>query len=89
MDSVLCHLWYLAQDTVVFAFFDRELDAMEKQQMADALLQVPRPRMVRLGKPGMQTHLMVSNPNLASFVGPNSGKLWELLGVGSDCYIYP
>ena len=39
------------------------------------------PATIQLGKPHMPV-LMPTNPNLASFVGTDSWKLWELLGVG-------
>ena len=80
------HLWYLTEDTVIFGLFGPGLSEVEKQEIAEALVQVPRPRIpLQLGKPAMPYGLMtgVANPLLASFVGPQSWKLWELLGVGS------
>jgi hypothetical protein len=81
--SVMRHLWYLTADTVVFALFDDDLEEQEKREIADALVQTPRVH-IRLGKPSMPTHLMVGNPRLSSFVGSQSWKLWDLLGIGSD-----
>lgn len=86
MDSVLRHLWYLTEDTVIFGLFDPGLSEEEKQEIAVTIAQEPRPRnRLQLGKPAMPYDLMttVPNPRLASFVGPSSWKLWELLGVGS------
>ena len=71
VDSVMRHLWYLAPDTVVFCLFDPET--------SDVC--TPRPATIQLGKPHMPV-LMPTNPSLASFVGNDSWKLWELLGVG-------
>ena len=84
MDSVLRHLWYLTEDTVIFGLFDTDLSDEERQEIADALKQIPYPTVpLQLGKPVMQPNLLtgVANPHLASFVGPLSWKLWELLGI--------
>ena len=75
------HLWYLAPDTVVFCLFDPETSDVEKREVARAIVCTPRPATIQLGKPHMPV-LMPANPSLASFVGTDSWKLWELLGVG-------
>lgn len=86
MSSVKRHLWYLTEDVVIFALFDSDLPVAEKQEMAQTLLQIPRPRVMPLGKPAMPFAQVtgVASPQLASFVGPRSWKLWDLLGIGSD-----
>ena len=84
MLSVKRHLWYLAEDTVVFALFDPDLAEAEKKEMAEALLQVPHPAApLALGKPIMPDHILTgaAAPGLASFIGVRSWKLWELLGL--------
>ena len=81
MDSVMRHLWYLAPDTVVFCLFDPETSDVEKREVARAIVCTPCPATIQLGKPHMPV-LMPDNPSLASFVGTDSWKLWELLGVG-------
>ena len=81
MASVMRHLWYLAPDTVVFFLFDPETSDVEKREVARAIVCTPRPATIQLGKPHMPV-LMPTNPSLASFVGTDSWKLWELLGVG-------
>ena len=75
------HLWYLAPDTVVFCLFDPETSDVEKREVARAIVCTPHPATIWLGKPHMPV-LMPTNPSLASFVGTDSWKLWELLGVG-------
>ena len=75
------HLWYLAPDTVVFCLFDPETSDVEKREVARAIVCTPRPATIQLGKLYMPV-LMPTNPSLASFVGTDSWKLWELLGVG-------
>ena len=81
MDSVMRHLWYLAPDTVVFCLFDPETSDVEKREVARAIAHTPRPATIQLEKPHMPV-LMPANPSLASFVGTDSWKLWQLLGVG-------
>ena len=81
MDSVMRHLWYLAPDTVVFCLFDPEISDVEKREVARAIVCTPCPATIQLGKPHMLV-LMPANPSLASFLGTDSWKLWELLGVG-------
>ena len=81
MDSVMKHLWYLAPETVVFGLFDPETSDVEKREVARAIVHTPRPATIQLGKPHMPV-LMPANPSLASFVGTDFWKLWELLGVG-------
>ena len=75
------HLWYLAQHTVVFCLFDPETSDVEKREVDRAIVCTPHPATIQLGKPHMPV-LMPANPSLASFVGTDSWKLWELLGVG-------
>ena len=81
MDSVMRHLWHLAPDTVVFCLFDPETSDVEKREVARAIVHTPHAATIQLGKPHMPV-LMPANPSLASFVGTDSWKLWELLGVG-------
>ncbi len=83
MQSVMRHLWYLTPDTVVFALFDQETSGAERRELARAIARTPRPQQIPLGKPQMPVQ-MNANPQLASFVGPESWKLWDLLGVRSD-----
>ena len=68
---------------MIFGLFDSGLSDAERQEMADALLQVPRAP-TQMGKPTMPNHIIVPNPRLASFIGPQSWKLWDLLGVESN-----
>ena len=75
------HLWYLTPDTVVFCLFDPETSDVEKREVARAIVHTPYPATIQLGKPHMPV-LMPAIPSLASFVGTDSWKLWELLGVG-------
>ena len=53
----------------------------EKREVARAIVHTLCPATIQLGKPHMPV-LMPANPSLASFVGTDSWKLWELLGVG-------
>ncbi len=48
-----------------------------------AILRTPRPQQIPLGKPQMPLQ-MDAKPQLASFVGAQSWKLWILLGVRAD-----
>ena len=80
-------MWYLTEHTVIFGLFDTDLPDQERQEIAQALVQIPFPRApLQLGKPVMQPNLLigVGNPRLASFVGRRSWKLWELLEIDRD-----
>ena len=66
---------------VVFCLFDPETSDVEKREVARAIVCTPHPATIQLGKPHMPV-LMPANPSLASFVGTDSWKLWELIGVG-------
>ena len=67
-------LWYSACLTQKPVMWRRE-------RWPGQLFALPRPATIQLGKPHMPV-LMPANPSLASFVGTDSWKLWELLGVG-------
>ena len=54
---------------------------VEKREVARAIVCTPRPATIQLEKPHMPV-LMPTNPSPTSFVGTDSGELWELLGVG-------
>ena len=82
------HLWYLAPDTVVFCLFDPETSDVEKREVARAIVCTPPPATIQLGKPHMPV-IMPANHSLASFVGTDSWKLWELLGVGHAWLLQP
>ena len=87
MDSVLHHMWYLTEDTVIFGLFDTDLSDQQRQEIAQALVQITYPRApLQLGKPVMQSNLLigVANPCLASFMVRTSWKLWELLGIDRE-----
>ena len=49
--SIFNHLWYVCPELVVLAFFDDGVSHAEKQAMAQALLQHPRPAAFAPGKP--------------------------------------
>ena len=77
MDSVMMHqiLWYSACLTQKPVMWRRE-------RWPGQLFALPHPATIQLGKPHMPV-LMPANPSLASFVGTDSWKLWELLGSRS------
>ena len=80
-DSVMRHLWHLAPDTVVICLVDPESSDVEKREVARGIVLHSPSSHHTAWKPHMPV-LMPTNPSLASFVGTDSWKLWELLGVG-------
>lgn len=83
-DSLKRHLWYLAEETVIFALFDPGLHNADKRSLARTLARTARPHQLAIGKPTMPHQLMTNNPRLPSFIGPRSWKLWDLLGKGRE-----
>ena len=74
-------LWYSACLTQKPVMWRRE-------RWPGQLFCTPHAATIQLGKPHMPV-LMPTNPSLASFVGTDSWKLWELLGVGhAVCLLY-
>ena len=78
--SVLRHLWYLTEETVVFALLDPDTCSEEKAQMSQKLLAQPRPDSFMPGKPHFPRPSVFKDGTLASFVGPHSWLLMDLLG---------
>ncbi len=80
--SILQHPWYLSQQLVVLAFFDREVAEEEKANMAAALRAIPKPAVFLPKKPRFPTGtLQTVGSTLTSFVGPDSWLAFALLGI--------
>ncbi len=80
--SLLRHLWYLTQELVVFALFDRDLPDETKQQIASTLRRVQRPATFPPGKPIFPKEKLEqagSNIQLKELIGPQSWLLFHLL----------
>ena len=63
-------LWYLWPELVVLGLFDDDLPETEKQRMAAALQQVPRPAVFNPGKPSFDpvaAHLVPGGANYVIF----------------------
>lgn len=83
--SLRRHLWYLCPELVVLSMFDDHTPLEEKQEMAIALYNLPRPQVYTTGKPGQPNfdpvgvHLLDVKPSLAAFITPRSWLLFHLL----------
>jgi hypothetical protein len=74
------HLWYLTEDTVVFAFFSSRLSDDEKSRIAARLLTFPVPDDIPTGKPEFPD--ILERTQLVDLVGPNSWFLFLKLKIG-------
>ena len=80
-ESLKRHMWYLTEECVPFALFDKDLVDEQKREIADALLRHPRPDQFAPQKPYFQLrNLQQDDVNLASFIGQRSWLLFHLLG---------
>ena len=83
LSSLRRHLWYLCPELVVLSLFDDEVPMNEKQAIAVALLNHPRPEEFNMGKPGqpdfspVANHLGDEKPPLAVFVTEQSWLLFS------------
>lgn len=84
LDSVKNHLWYLTEELVVFALFDKNLSDEERSNMAKRLLEIPRPDNFKLGKPIFPVEKMSVRPTLESFIGQRSWLLFHKLNADGD-----
>lgn len=75
------HLWYLAEELVVFALFDEALESHERKAMSDKLVAIPRPVIFKPGKPVFPTEKMTANPKMDDFVGERSWLLFHALNA--------
>ncbi len=85
--SLMRHLWYLTEELVIFAFFDRNLDNVTKQQMARVLRGIPRPATFPPGKPKFpREKLIQSGPavQLSDLIGPKSWLFFHLVQANGN-----
>ena len=86
-DSILRHLWYLTEETVVLALFDGSVSEKDKVEMAQNLLAQPRPEVFQPGRPTFpQPSLLSNSTTLSPFIGPRTWLLFSLLG-GSGLWL--
>ncbi len=86
--SVLNHLWYLTEEVVVFAIFDKELPVTLREAMVKKLLSIPRPQQFLPQKP-IFPRIDPSNDidfshQLLLCIGPRSWLLFDLLQLRDE-----
>ena len=81
-DSLMRHLWYLAQELVILGLFSPDVSDQDKAQIAQNLLGQERPETFSPGRPAFPPRSLLCNAqSLASFVGSRSWQLFSLLGA--------
>ena len=86
LESMNRHTWYLTQQWVVVSLADDSCPARERKAVAKALHNQPRADHFEPGKPDLPAEFWPENgkpPSLASFVGPKSWLLPNLLRLSS------
>ncbi|KAI9553649.1 hypothetical protein GHT06_021574 [Daphnia sinensis] len=87
LKSILNHLWYLCEETVIFAVFDKKLSPFTRKSMVDKLLTFPRPESIPVGKPKFPADLINKSnvsDSLLSCIGPRSWLLFFLLKIDEE-----
>jgi hypothetical protein len=83
IESVLKHLWYLTEEVVVLAIFDRKLDPIIRKGMVMKLLSFPCPQTFAPGNPkfpSLGCNSTISYPDqLLNFIGSRSWLLFVSL----------
>ena len=79
-------LWYCTGDTVVMALVDPELGLEEKEKLARAIHETPKPEKPRQGKPVFpdMTFLLAPHPrppSLSTLVTTDSWAIFNRLGL--------
>ena len=73
-ESIRNHLWYLTDELVVFALFDKGLSEIERKSIAMKLVSFPRPNEIDPEKPVFPIDIMAGDvaPGLNSFINEKS-----------------
>ena len=83
--SINNHWWYMTEELVIFALFDKEFHEDTKNEMVQRLLYFPPPSIYLPGKPKFPEHLLNTRGeidlrgDLVSCIGPRSWLLFHLL----------
>ena len=86
--SMLRHMWYLAEETVVLALFNPSVGEDDKVEMSQVLLTQPRPEACSPGRPSFpQESLLCDAQTLSPFIGPPPWVMFGLLG-GSGRWLH-
>ncbi len=83
MQSVIRHLWYVTEELVIFALFDKELPDDVRRDMARKLRATQRPPVFLPGKPCFpEQHFLQAGADvsLPSLIGPRSWLLFDITG---------
>ena len=84
----LKHLWYVAEETVVYALFSANLDEKHKKALVQKLLTVPRAESFRRRPPNF-TQIIDRNTTLANIIGPESWFLLQEFGINNEWLQWP
>jgi hypothetical protein len=83
--SVHRQMFYLAEETVMFALCDDNTSFVEKKEIVEALLESDRPQTFLPMKPMFKIDKLLGKshdePHLRDFVGPRSWLIFDLLNV--------
>ena len=81
LKKILGHLWYLSEELVSFAFFDKELSVQEKRKMVEALkIEGTEDCHKRINIDVKHIH----EKNIENFVSSNSLRFFQILGISSN-----
>ena len=90
--SIERHLWYLTEQLVTLALFDRHVDLDTKSAIATQLQKSLRPPVFTTGKPvfpDLHAHDGQEQVSLTSLVGSLSWMLFDLLGASGHWLALP
>ena len=85
--SIMLHLWYITEELVIFAIFDKELADEVRENMVRKLLSTNRPLHFEARKPVFPkiNPMAIDYPNqLISFIGPRSWLFFNLLKLREE-----
>ena len=66
--SINCQLWYLTEECIVFCLFDDGVDDVEKNEICQSLLSIPRPDEFSPRKPKFPDQILAHSPNTFTFI---------------------
>ena len=84
MKSVYSHLWYLTEQLVVLALWDKGVPDEERKAIANRLLITEQPEHITTGKPVFPNHLLnndIAIPDLNEFVWKKSWLLFQFFSI--------
>ena len=92
LKSISLHLWYLTPQCVPLALVDETLSGDQRSSLAVGIANTPRPEVYPLGKPSFPDLSSIPDrfwksgkvPELSSFLGPQSWRMFDKLGLTAE-----